>query len=167
MPEEKDDNYLQLTADTVTNKPLKEWTVKVKEYNWLDKLLKKPTERHFIINRCTVRNMVRCSGVAEKLPELKEQTGNLMWVVFPLIKNHMADVVYLIACGIQNNHKEPKKELINFIYDNFEDDDLYDCAVTILGNIGLQSFYETTSLIKGTSVVLAPDLDAKNAKDQD
>lgn len=155
---------LRLTAETITDQPLKEWTVPVANYTWIDKLLRRPKERHFVLKRCSVRNMLRVAGIAAKLPIIEDKTKKLQQVAFPLMKDHIHDIVYLIACGIQNDANEPKKSLIDFIYDNFDDEDLFDCTAILLSNVGLQSFIQTILLVTGTDALLVRGQDAKSAK---
>lgn len=146
-----------MASETLIDEPLKEFTIPVREYTFWDKLLRKPKERSFFIYRIRVCNMIRCAGIAYKLPELPnieelETMEDLTGIVFPLISNHKDDMVYLVACCIQNNSKAPKKSLIKFIDNNFCSDDLFSILVICMSQLGLQSFYMATTALKGNSV---------------
>lgn len=152
-----------LEGEVLTDKPIKQFTVEVLNRNWKDKLFRRPKYRTFTLHRCRVCNMYRASTIANKLPELigdvttQEELNGL---AFPLIKEHKDDLVYLVACLIQNNDKEPKKSLIRFINENFTAHILFDCIIETLPQLGLQSFLHSILLVKGTSAIIAKEMAA-------
>ncbi|WP_443945605.1 hypothetical protein ACJVDH_00405 [Pedobacter sp. AW1-32] len=162
----QDNEILHAITETITDKPVYTTTVSIKrpvpipKRSIWDRLRKKPiikqeTERTFTINPCVVGNMYRIAGKAIDLPDEVFQ-GTISEVVLPLIYKHINDIVYIIAAGIQNDRDEPDQELINFIKDNFESQDLFDALQPVLENIGMQSFLNTIALAKGSVKILKP-----------
>jgi branched-subunit amino acid transport protein AzlD len=154
-------------AQTITDEPLKEVTIPVWEYTFWDRLNKRPKERTFKIYRIRTCNMYRCADIAHRLPQLEGEittVQELNAITFPLVRNHKDDFVRLIACCIQNNHKEPRRSLINFLDRNLTADMMFDLVITCLNQIGLQSFFSTAILIKGISAIVARDEAVTNAE---
>ena len=113
------------------------------------------TERTFVIKACKVGNMFRIASKALTLPNEISQ-GDLSEAVLPLFNDHLPTIRYIVAAAIQNNKHEPATELINFITDHFDHEDLYKCMSYALDNIGLDSFLNSIVLIRGTVQVLKP-----------
>ncbi|RZJ90977.1 MAG: hypothetical protein EOO20_06605 [Chryseobacterium sp.] len=162
--EEKE--ILSSVTETLIDKPAYTVTVQIKEpktlpkRSLLDKLLRRPVpvqelERSFVINPCVVGNMYRIAGRAVKLPDTI-LNGSMSESMIPVINDHLDDVVYIVAAGIQNSKREPDAELIEFINDNFEAEDLYNTLLPILENLGMQSFLNSIALAKGTVKILQP-----------
>ena len=152
-------NIETLASESITDEPLKIKTIPVREYGFWDRIYKRPKERTFNIYRIRVCNMVRCAGVAHKLPEMPDieqidSMEKLTGLAFPLIRDYKKDVVYLVACCIQNNSKEPKKSLIKFVDDNFVADELFEILVICLSQLGLLSFIQAIQALKGSSAVI-------------
>ena len=163
--EEKE--ILQVVTETLIDKPAYTVTVPIKEpkpapkRSLIDWLFRRPKfiqeiERSFVINPCVVGNMYRIAGRAVKLPD-SILNGSLSESMIPVIHQHLDDMVYIVAAGIQNTKREPDAELIEFIKDNFEAEDLYDTLLPILENLGMQSFLNSIALAKGTVKILKPN----------
>ncbi|WP_124558696.1 hypothetical protein [Pedobacter sp. KBW01] len=164
--EEKE--ILQNIADTLIEKSVYTLKVPIKEplpatkRTLIDKVLRRPivqpeTVREFKINPCLVGNMYRIAGRAVKLPdEILE--SSMAASLLPIINEHLSDLVYIVAAGIQNTKREPDPELIEFIEDNFEAEDLYEALLPILENLGMQSFLNSIALAKGTVKILKPNV---------
>lgn len=155
---------------TLVDTPVGTYTVKVFRYNWLDKLLRKPIERKFTLYRCRVCNMGRAGAIAELLPELDTNITSmeqLTGVVLPLVHNHRKNIVYLIACCIQNNNKEPKKSLIRFLDNNLNAEQLFELINICLSQMGLMSFLSATVLVKGVNVSFVSDMAAEPVTTQE
>lgn len=157
---------LQSVADTLIEKPLFTVTVTIKDpvplrkRSIFDRLLRRPRqfqelERSFEIKPCVVGNMYRIAGRSVNLPA-EIMDGSMAQAMLPVIKDHLSDVVYIVASGIQNTKDEPTEELISFINDNFDAQDLYDCLLPVLENLGMQSFLNSIALAKGTVKILKP-----------
>lgn len=129
------------------------------EPSFFDRVLKRKAviehEREFTIRPLTVGNMKRIAGRAALLPaDLLE--GTITGAIMPLIESHMDDIVYILGVGIQNDRNEPSKDLIAFILDNFDAQDIYDTLLPVLENTGMQSFFNSIALAKGTVNILRP-----------
>jgi len=126
----------------------------------LDKILRKPlreveNQREIVITSCVVGNMFRIANRALLLPT--EIYGEATFdTIIPIIKDHIADVTYIVACSIQNNEHEPDENLIRFINNNFIVDNLYDCFFQALDHMGMQSFLNSIVLARGTVQILNP-----------
>lgn len=152
-----------LASETFSDEPLKTFTVPIRERVsnkipfWLKpfkKPIKQETEREFKIYRIRVCNMRRVAGVGYKLPELPDLNTvdtmeKMTGISFPLVHDHLDDIIYLVACCIQNNSKEPEKELVKFISDNFVLEELLDVIITCLNQSGLMSFSLAIQMLRG------------------
>lgn len=151
---------------TKIDKPIGEVTIRNKDYNIIDRILRRPKQRTFTLYKCRVCNMERSAEIAYRLPELQGEVNTLEELTgkaFPLLKDHAKDLVYLLACFIQNNSKEPKKSLVKFIRDNIDGDELFDITRKCLTQSGLMSFINATLLVKGTNVKIAEEIKEKDA----
>ncbi|MCZ4244981.1 hypothetical protein [Pedobacter punctiformis] len=163
-----ENEILKGVTETLIEKPFYTVTVPIKELkpipkrSFFDKLVGKPiihqeVNRKFTINPCVVGNMYRIAGHAVSLPdEILE--GSMAQSILPIINEHLSTLVYIVAAGIQNNKREPEQELISFIEDNFEAEDLYKTLHPILENLGMQSFLNSIALAKGTVRILKPNV---------
>lgn len=161
-------------AGTITDKPVFTITIPVKEpkksaYSIWDRIRFKARrlvqlERTFVINPCVVNNMYRIAGRAALLPD-SIKNGTLSETVLPLITHHLDDIIYIVAAGIQNTKREPDHDLIEFIKDNFDAEDLYNCLNPVLENVGMQSFLNSIALAKGTVKILKPNASPKDGRE--
>ncbi len=152
-------NIYQQIGETLIAKPKFKITVPIadpKRSLW-DYLLRKPviTERTFTIYPCKVGNMFRIASRAITLPKELAQ-GSLSEVLMPLFSEHLTTIIYVVAASIQNNKQEPSKELIEFIKNEMDHDDLYECMQHALENLGLESFLNSIVLARGTIIILKP-----------
>lgn len=155
---------------TLVDDPIGEMTVPIFKYTWLDRLLRRPRFKTFTLYKCRVCNMGRAGKIANSLPKVNEDIKNmheLTGTAFPLIDDHKDDLIYLLACCIQNTSKPPKKKLIKFLDDNLNAEMLFDNLLICLNQIGLYSFTNAIILIKGLAVNFASDTDAENANTQE
>jgi hypothetical protein len=162
----KEKNILKNITETLTDKPKYEltipvvWSAELPKRTLWDRMRGKPApsperKRTFVLRPCKVGNMYRIAGRAAQLPhEIKQ--GSMSEVILPVIAEHLDDLVYIVASGIQNDHNEPSKELMLFIERNFDAEDLYSCLYPVLENVGMQSFLNSIALAKGTLTILKP-----------
>lgn len=165
-------------ADTLTEKPRYQFTVAIREpkipapyvapkLTFWDKVTRKPIPitpepepieytRTFTVYPPVVNNMYRIAGRSANLPQ-EVIKGTVAEIVLPLILNHKDDIVYIIAAGIQNTKREPDLELIDFIQDNFDSEDLFNCLQAVLGGEWMQHFFNSIALAKGTVKILTPN----------
>jgi hypothetical protein len=154
-----EDNIVSGAAQAMAGKDPFKITISIAEPNrtfwqWLTRqaVVK---EKTLVFHPCKVGNMFRIAAKAVTLP--KEIThGQQSEVLLPLFAEHLPTIIYIVAAAVQNNKHEPKPELIEFIRDNMDHDDLYTCMLYSLDNVGLDSFLSTIALAKGTIQVLKP-----------
>lgn len=155
-------------ADTLTEKPRYQFTVPIMEprrtlWQWIQR---KPidTERTFVVFPPVVNNMYRIAGRSANLPQ-EVVKGTVAEIVLPLIYNHKDDIVYIIAAGIQNTKREPDADLIEFIGDNFDAEDLFNCLQAVLGGEWMQHFFNSIALAKGTVKILELNASPKDGSE--
>jgi len=170
--EEKE--ILSAIADTFTDKPRHTFTIQIREpepvtqpnYTWLDWIRRKPkpepiepiTERHFTITPSSLANSARMAGRIVLLPE-EIASGRLVDVTIPLFLEHRQDMIYIVASAIQNTRREPDDELIDFINHNFDNWDLYQALHYALDCFGMQSFLNSTVLVRNITILKTSPLD--------
>jgi hypothetical protein len=148
---------LSAISDTFTDKPKHEFTVPITNFTWLDRVLFRK-KRKFVIYPCVVANSVRIAGRVVLLPdELKgAEVGT---DITKIIHEHSADIVYIVACAIQNNRREPKQWLIDFISNNLSNEDLYLPLYYSIDAVGMQSFLNTIVLVRNITILKTSPLD--------
>lgn len=154
-----EDTIRSLAGETLVGKEPFSITIPIdqpKRSIW-DWITRKPIikDRNFTINSCKVGNMFRIASKALTLPD-QIAKGDLYQVLLPLFQEHLTTIIYIVAASIQNNKHEPDRELISFINDNFDHEDLYTCLTYSLDNVGMDSFLNSIVLVKGTIQVLKP-----------
>jgi len=154
-----EDNIISGAGEAMAGKDPFKITIPIAEpkrsfWKWI---IRKPVEkeRTFMFSPCKVGNMFRIAAKAVTLPKEIIQ-GQQSEVLLPLFAEHLNTIIYIVAAAVQNNKYEPKKELIQFIHDNMDHEDLYTCMLYSLDNVGLDSFLSTIALAKGTIQVLKP-----------
>lgn len=138
-----------------------------KEQNWFERLTRKPkevieqdpeidwieTERSFTIYPCKAANMARIARTALTLP-LEIEGYYKSDTILPLIDQHLDTVLYVVAAGIQNNQHEPDPQLIEFLRINCDAIDLLHAAYYVMENVNMESFSNTTVLIRGAISII-------------
>lgn len=154
-----EDTIRSLAGETLIGKESFSITIPIDQpkRSFIDWLKRKPIikDRTFTINACKVGNMFRIASKALTLPDQLSK-GDWSQVLLPLFQEHLTTIVYIVASAIQNNKDEPAKELISFINDNFDHEDLYTCMAHSLDNVGMDSFLSSIVLVRGTVPVLKP-----------
>lgn len=163
----EDKFILKSITDTLTGKKVHQFTVPIRvpepvvpvRYTIWDRLLcrQRPievqpeTSRTFEIWPCIVRNMYRVAGNAALLVDSlhDDHSENIK-----LVNENMPIVAYIVASAIQNNKFEPAPELVEFLEDNMDADDMYKALQAAFDNAGMQSFSNSIVLMKGTETIL-------------
>ena len=153
--EEKE--ILSAIADTFTDKPRHEFEVPITNFTWWDRILFRK-KRKFTIYPCVVANSVRIAGRVVLLPDEIKQ-GDVGSDINKIIHEHSRDIIYIVACAIQNNRYEPEKWLIDFIANNFTNEQLYLPLYYSLDAVGMQSFLNTIVLAKGVTILKTSPID--------
>jgi hypothetical protein len=118
----------------------------------------KETERTLIIYPCKVANMYRIAAAALQLP-VEVVSGPLVKAILPLMSQPeiLDTILYIVASGIQNNHLEPDKSLIDFLKLNLDHEDMFLLMHHTLDNVGMDSFLNSIVLSRGTVDILLPE----------
>lgn len=167
----QENQIISAIADVLSEKPRYEFTVPIREpkitvrpkrtlWNWIMRkpvAVSPPVEltRTFTVYPPVVNNMYRIAGRAANLPQ-EVVKGTVAEIILPLIYAHKDDIIYIIAAGIQNTKREPDAELMEFIGDNFDAEDLFNCLQAVLGGEWMQHFFNSIALAKGTVKILTP-----------
>ena len=121
-----------------------------------DRINEPEQERTFKVYPCVVGNMYRIASRAATLPG-EILNGQAATILLPLIPDHLPTMIYIIAAAIQNNHLEPDVALIQFIERNFTQDDVFEALYASLEGMGLNVFYNSIALVKGTVKIIQPE----------
>ena len=157
-------------SDTLTGKKIHQITVKIRvpempipiKYTLWDWIMRRerPIQpepelyRTFDIWPCVVRNQYRIAGNAAML---LDGLSDVHSENIKFINDNQPIVAYVVAAAIQNNKFEPEPELVEFIEDNFDGEDLYIALRASFDNFGMQAFSNSIVLLKGTVTILKPE----------
>ena len=150
-------NIMSAAAEALVDKPLGELDIVIKEPSTIEKLKlkitggKKPI-RKFVIERTVLRNCYRIASRAVLIDENIFQ-ADIEKAIFEAGFQHYPDLVYIIAAGLQNNSKEPEQELIDFIWDNFTNEQMLYAFDKILSQYNIKDFMQSIILIKGADIL--------------
>jgi len=172
----EDKQVLKNIANTLTQAPIHEMDLVVRyvpephpvivpERTFMDKLLRRPIPevppvpepervRHLVFHEAVVANQIRIAGEAALLPDTIFQDNSFN---VGLVSEHMPRIVYMIACALQNDHKEPAAELITFLTNNLTGSQLRDALVASFQSLNMEAFTDSIILMKGTVKILMPE----------
>lgn len=85
--------------------------------------------------------------------------GTLTDMALPHVYDKIDDIIYVIACAIQNNQNEPTAKLISILRNNLDHDDMIEAYNVSIAQMGLDSFIQCFIIIRGAGKVLNPDPD--------
>lgn len=153
MTKPKAKQVLPKVADTLTEKPV-EITIDVKPKNRLHRWLinKKilPAKRHFEVRPQRVINIYRIAGRAAQIePGKLLQSEDRVGAFMELVSKHAEDIIYIVACALQNDHREPTKKLLNIVRNEIELDDILKVMQVAVANYNINSFISSIALIVG------------------
>lgn len=108
--------------------------------------------RTVYFNSCIAGNMSRIAKEAILLPDAL--FGNtLRDLALPHIADNLDKLIYIIASGIQNNRDEPGKELLEFIKNNFDHEQILESFNYTMNQLGMQSFINCLVIAKGSKII--------------
>lgn len=153
-------DVLPKVADAVTEKAVNikiDIKPKNKIHEWLIKLNIMPSKRFYEIKPQRVGNVYRIAGRAvtlnvEGILTRSDTIGTMM----DIMSKHGDDIIYIVACAIQNNHREPTATMIDIVKNEFEMQDILKIMQIAVGNYNIPAFLSSTALITG--------IDALNVK---
>jgi hypothetical protein len=79
---------------------------------------------------------------------------------------HSQALFYIVACILQNNHKEPSKRLIRFVGNNLELEDLVTIMAIGVLKYNIPAFLDSLTLIIGVRHVLHNNRDEDSENDK-
>lgn len=80
---------------------------------------------------------------------------------------HMEKLIYIVACGLQNNRREPSKKLLEFVRYEFTSAEIALVINNILVQMNAKDFIKSIVLLRGLNVLSVPETDALPVKKQD
>jgi hypothetical protein len=153
----KAEDVLPKVADTISEKA-ETITVDVKPKNRFERLLIKlkikPSKRLFEIRPQRVINIYRMSGRVVSL-----DLGNLLKTVdrigplMDIMSRHGEDIFYIVACAVQNDHREPTPKMIEVVKNEFEMSDIEKVLEVAVSNYNTTSFINSIALIVGVDAL--------------
>lgn len=168
-------NTNHIEVKTFVNSPIKRYEIPYFKQNkfmsWLRTIFKKnPVKtRNFTLYKVRVINMGRFAEIAYKIPELNadfETKADFINFMYPLIKNHRSELIYLCAVSLYNQHDEPPNELIDFLSKNIDSAMLFDIIFNAVNQEDLLAFMNAIILVKGTNINFARVEDVSSATTQ-
>jgi hypothetical protein len=153
----KAEDVLPKVANTMTEKP-ETITVDVKPKNKFERLLIKlkikPSKRLFEIRPQRVVNIYRMSGRIVSLDlgtllKTVDRIGPLM----DIMSRHGEDIFYIVACAVQNDHREPTAKMIEVVKNEFEMTDIEKVLEVAVSNYNTTSFINSIALIVGVDAL--------------
>jgi len=151
-----DKEMLSKVGTVLTDAPIKV-TVKIKPKNFIEKFLIKrgikKGEHEFEISPAVVDTAYLIASRAQKIPESTDGHTSFRDEMQKLLVDHREDYLYIIATAFQNNGKEPSKELINLIGQQFTFKDLFTVLNAIFYQFDEPGFLNSTRLIKGMDIL--------------
>ncbi len=84
---------------------------------------------------------------------------------FQFVNDNLPLITYIVAAAIQNNHLEPEPELIEFIENNVDGEDLYTMLLAAFNNSCMKDFSNSIVLMRGTVTILTPKASPKDGSE--
>jgi hypothetical protein len=157
----EDKQVLKNIANTLTQAPIHEMDVVVrvqaKRSLWsrlTDWKHKPELIRHLVFHEAVVANQIRIAGEAALLPDAIFQDNSFN---VGLVAENMPRIIYMIACALQNDHKEPDTALVQFLTNNLTGSQLRDALVASFQSLNMEAFTDSIILMKGTVKILMPE----------
>lgn len=152
-------DVIAASVDAINAKPIMV-TVDCKPRNFYTKYLMKwgilPKQRTFEVRPSTVRNMQRIAKMAVQIPDDYLENKSVSKALIEGISDHMDKMIYIVACGLQNDHREPTPALLDLIKDEFTQAEITGVFDIILSQIGVQDFMRSIVLMRGMKILPVP-----------
>lgn len=153
----KEKETLTKVAEAITEKPVTlniDVKPKTKIHAWLIKHKISPSKRRFDIKPQRVVNIYRIAGRAVKfdtgaLFKTEDRLGSMNDVLV----RHGEDIFYIVACAIQNDHREPTEKMLDIVRNEFEMQDILTVMNIAVGNYNITAFLNSIALITGVDAL--------------
>lgn len=148
---------LPKVAETVTEKPVS-FNIDIKPKNKIHRLLIKhqimPSKRFYEIKPQRVINIYRIAGRAVSIDTgqlfaSKDTVGAMMDVM----SRHGEDIFYIVACAIQNDHREPTSKMLHIVKNEFEMQEILTVLEIAVSNYNLNAFLNSIAWIVGVDAL--------------
>jgi hypothetical protein len=158
---------LPKVAEAITERPVN-FTIDIKPKNklhrWAIKRGISPSKRFFEIKPQRVINIYRIAGRAVNFDTGKLfQTEDRLGTMNDVLTRHGEDIFYIVACAIQNDHREPTEKMIEIVKNEFEMSDIKTVLEITVSNYNIQAFLNSIALIVGVDAL---NLNATKASPQ-
>lgn len=150
---------LTKVVDMITEKP-QTIEIDIKPKNKLQAFLikanLKPSKRVFEIKPQRVINIYRIAGRAVRINAeglLERMSKDSVGAMMDLLSKHGEDLIYIVATAIQNDHREPTKEMLDIVRNEFEVADLYTVLNVAVSNYNAAAFLNSIALTVGVDAL--------------
>lgn len=153
----EENEILSKVAESITEKPVT-IEIDIKPKNKFEAFMIKhkisPSKRTYEIKPQRVINIYRIAGKAVKMNtgELF-QTTDRIGPMMDVLNRHGEDIIYIVACAIQNDHREPTSKMLDIVRNEFEMEDMYKVLEVTIGNYNITAFMNTIALIVGVNAL--------------
>ncbi|MEN0095894.1 MAG: hypothetical protein AAGB30_10965 [Pedobacter sp.] len=120
----------------------------------------------FELRPIVVGNMYRIASKVIQIPD-EYVDVDVMAVAMKSATEHLDKMVYIAACALQNDHREPSKKLLEIVRNGFSSSDLAEMFSHVLVQLNVRDFIKSIVLMKGLNVLNARERDAQTVEAQD
>lgn len=159
MTEKQTQETQRKASETMTEKPSSFYVdvkPKGKLHSWLIKRKLSPSRHYFEIRPQRVVNIYRMAGRAVSLDVagimdsvVKDSVGTIN----KIMSSHGEDIFYIVACAIQNDHREPTEKLLDIVRNDFEMQDIFTVMNIAVGMYNVQAFLNSIALMVGVDAL--------------
>lgn len=148
---------IALAGESITEKP-NEFIIdikpKTKLHAWLIKRKLMPSKRYFDIRPQRTINIYRISVKAVKMDTgMLFQSIDTVGALIDVLARHGEDIFYIVACVIQNDHREPTKSMIDMVKNEFEMHEIQAVLKIGVNNYNLPAFLNSIALMVGVDAL--------------
>lgn len=162
--EPKDEIVLRAVSETITEKTIT-FNIDIKPKNWFHALLInnkiRPSKRYFEIKPQRVGNVYRIAGraVSFDVGTLIDEDGKILEtldriaVLMNLMNKYGKDIIYIVACILQNDNNEPSEKMLDIVRNEFEMHELLYVLRIGVANYNVNAFIHSIALITGVDAL--------------
>lgn len=120
--------------------------------------LRKPInkERVLVFREAKICTVKKITAALVQLPTELYGHSNID-IALPFISGNLDRLTFIIAAAVQNDHKEPSKDLIAFIENNCSYSLYMEGLQYSIASTGMISFIEAYAMMKGAAAIINPE----------